>query len=266
MDNRLALVLIASITAFVACERRNETSQPRATIAPSAPSATASAIGGGLTPSVSALMQDHFTQATTMRDAVIRGDLQAARAAAKVLATREIAKDLPDDWRSHVAALRSAASAGVDAPSLDAIALVVGDVANACGGCHGALGGPKFAPGEPPGPASGAAAHMARHVWAESRMWEGLVGPSEASWVKGTEAFSDAPLLTKQGDKPLDALAKRVHALGERGRALVEDRKLSSPQASPLARQRSATYGEMLATCSQCHQKSGKGPGASPAP
>ncbi len=205
-------------------------------------------------------MAAHFAQAIDLREAVILGDLGAAVTAARMLADYNM-KDLPDGWAPYVDRLRAAAKSGADAKTLDEAARAVGDVASACGGCHQARGGPIFDPGDPPAAVPGTATHMARHHWAAARMWEGLVGPNNTAWTKGTEVLADAPLATTPANPTIDALAKRVHALGERGRNLIEQ----SAESSPIAQQRGAVYGELVATCANCHQATGKVPTALPA-
>jgi cytochrome c553 len=89
---------------------------------------------------------------------------------------------------------------------------------------------------------------MLQHFWGADRMWDGLIAPSDTSWRAGAQALADPaayePLLGAAGTRQGDAqtLAASLRALGAR--------------ASGAASQdeREAVYGEVLATCTGCHQ------------
>lgn len=193
-------------------------------------------------------MADHFTSSVALREALIKGDLEAFRAAAANLSDKDLSANVSDAWKPHLEAMRTAAKGARDARTLDVGARAFADVGRACAGCHEKLGGPKLSVGEPPAPGSGAKLHMARHHWAVARMWEGLMAPSQEAWTKGTEVFADAPLEpeavagTKSVPQVAD-LAKRAHALGQQAR--------SAKDATARAKALADIYG----TCVGCHSK-----------
>jgi hypothetical protein len=146
--------------------------------------------------------------------------------------------------------MREAAQGIGGAEDLSAATAPFVALAEACAGCHSALGGPKVEVGEPPAisESSPLAARMAVHQWALAAMWQGLTGPSKEAWIAGAEALAAAPLTPEQlapdqsVPKEITALATRVHTLGNEARN-VED-------ASGIP---GKIYGELLTTCESCH-------------
>jgi hypothetical protein len=96
--------------------------------------------------------------------------------------------------------------------------------------------------------------HMQRHQWAADRLWEGLIGPSDAAWNRGTDMLMDAPLRPTEVANAtalngnLSKIVRRIHALGGIG---TETR---TPDA------RSELYAEILGLCASCHTLLGGGP------
>jgi len=194
-------------------------------------------------------MYGHFGHASEVQDAVIHGDLAAVRAPAQWLASHEAMEGLPKGSDAYLARLRQAAALAVEAPDVPAAARATAAIASACGACHGHYKvGPRFTPGAPPEQGEGTVgAHMIRHVWAADRMWEGLIGPSDASWNAGARGLSEAPLdpekvTDDQSRAPAAAeLARRVHDLGARA------------ERTTSREERAEVYGELLTSCSNCH-------------
>ena len=241
---------VTSVTA-VACQQTGDS--PSAHARPAATAATASATpsgSAGAPPALRALMAEHFSRAASVKNAVIAGDLQASKEDAEWMAKHELSRSLPDRWRPHVQAMQAAAQRVVDATDTATAARATADMGQACGSCHRALGGPKFQVGSPPAEGSGAAIQMMRHEWAVDRMWEGLIGPSDAAWVKGSEALGGAILIKKALEKSVppevESLARKIRDLGEKSRSAAPE-------------ERAALYGEFLGTCAECHSKLGVG-------
>ncbi len=234
------LVLMALLGA---CRSDGNGEQPVATQAPTA----APEARPEMTPTVEALMADHFTQAATLRQAVVDGEVEAGKRAATSLAGLELGDDLPDDWRKGLDPFLAAAKKAAGATTVGELATATGELGAACGGCHQSLGGPSFEPGDPPAGASGSAAHMQRHVWAVERLWEGVIGPSDAAWSAGTNELDETPLTPYEMGKSVapevEQLATRVHDLGTKGNAVTR-----LPERGQLV-------GELLGTCSSCHAK-----------
>jgi hypothetical protein len=206
------------------------------------------------TPTVAAHMEDHFTQANVVRDAVIAGDLDRLRAPARWLAAHELTDTLPENWKPHVAAMQRAAGLAVAAETIGAAAAAAGSMASACGECHAELGGPKFTGTSPEGQESSVVADMKRHLWAADRMWEGLIGPSDTAWQAGVAALADAPLAPeamaddKTPPKKVFDLAAQAHEIGAKGGTETDRGK------------RGELYGRYLGTCAACHTELGVKP------
>ena len=123
------LLTIGVLAAGVlACQERGETGEEAA-----AEESTLAA----------AHMQEHFTQAIALRDAVIAGDLAAAQEPATWMAEHQMAGGVPEGWAPHVAEMQAAASGAVEATELEAAAL-------AAGGPHGMFPQGSGGPGEGP--------------------------------------------------------------------------------------------------------------------
>lgn len=205
-------------------------------------------------------MAVHLSVATSARDAVVRGDLEAAKEFMGWLARHEGPEDLPEDWQSYqpyVLAMSQSAKAGSEAPTLEVAATAIAQVAAACGSCHEeSNGGLEFPQTEPPADKEGVTPHMARHKWASEQLWLGMLGPSELHWNLGAAAMVEDPMETEEmhhgtnmspEEQEFDAW---LHTLGDFG-GHIEDKS-----------RRAELYGAMLGTCSGCHSTMGLGPGA----
>ena len=206
----------------------------------------------GAAPTMAEHMKDHFTQALQARDALVRGDLAAMKRSAAWLADHRLGETLPTAWRAEVRDMQNAAGLARQASDIAVAADAVGAMGAACGECHRAFGRTaQLARPSRKAEGTSLADAMMRHRWAEARMWEGLVGPSDVAWSAGIAALKDSPLhpdmLTPDRSPPPEimTLVHRVHTVAVRG---------------PLARgsqTRARLYGEYLATCEACHAELG---------
>jgi cytochrome c553 len=177
----------------------------------------------------------------------VEGDLGRFTRAAIYIAENDIGPSAPETWKPYATALQQAAEQGRHAKSIEAAAAAVGQLGARCADCHRALGGPKFTLGEPPVQRAGVDAHMDRHQWAADRMWDGLIASATPVWIKGAEVMADARLTAEQvaPETPdIDAIARRVHFQANAARLLPEQ-------------QWGKAYGEFIATCALCHEKTG---------
>ena len=194
-------------------------------------------------------MRDHFEQVRGVQAGVIRGDLNAVRAAAKWVATHEALEGMPQDWEPYVVQMRSAAEEAVAAPDIATAAVATATMGSTCAACHEAMQRyPQFLAVAQPPETDETVPHMIGHMWAADRMWKGLVTPSAVSWNNGVAALAGDPLdeesFVPGTDNPgeLAALAAKVHDLAAQGRGVAE------------ADARAEIYGQFLATCAECHQ------------
>ena len=199
-------------------------------------------------------MKDHFYRATEMQLAVINDDLEGLREPAVWMAEHASSAAMPEEWRSHAASMHAAARNAATAEDLASAAVATAAMASECGNCHLALGAEVgFAVENAPPEGEGAKPHMGRHAWASGRLWEGLIAPSGVVWDGGADVLAEAPLAPSELSADIDVLAEvseleeAVHTLGidAVGITVQEDR--------------ARVYGEFLATCAACHEKTGRG-------
>jgi cytochrome c553 len=193
-------------------------------------------------------MQATFWKAVAAREAVIAGDLEGAKSAARELAEDDYSA-LPASWKHWVAQLQQRAGEAVLAPDLTTEAQSVARLALACGDCHA-----QFRHAEPlrepalewQDPPEDIDERMLRHEIGVDQLWLGLVRPSEGAWRNGTITLTRAPLAPpqKDGESVDPALAEQIEAIRDLARRARVAR--SHPE-------RAAIYGELLASCANCH-------------
>ncbi len=190
-----------------------------------------------------ARMQRHFEDASAMKEAVIDGDLETLVERAQWVVEHEAPADYPVAWQPHVVQLVEAARGAGAATDVTAAAARTADLAGNCGRCHRAVGAqPTF---EDPMAPMGDESVMARHQWAADRMWEGIIGPSEHAWTRGTAEFAAVPGCAVDPEAPLSEymgeLCTKIGALGAKAASAksLDDRV--------------RTYGAFLETCAACH-------------
>jgi mono/diheme cytochrome c family protein len=245
-----AMYLLAAL-AVSACKTPSRSEHART---PDAEPSSPASGGDAREATVQARMQGHERHGDAMRDAVARGDLDEAKAEAKLLAELRIEGPTGKLWKQMFDAMRAAAARSASASDLKQAGRDVGLVARTCGDCH-AMFGRAGVLVEPPGAlSSGTQAGMRRHQWATEMLWDGLVVPSDDAWNAGALALSEAPLVPEQltpGKSPVPRvgeLAQAVHNLG-----------VKAAGAKPVEA-RADVYGELVATCSECHTWLGGGP------
>ncbi len=201
-------------------------------------------------------MHEHLLRLTDIKTALINGDLDGVREPADWLANHEPLPDLPLIFEPFVLDMRAHAGQIVEAGDLATASAGVSAIARDCASCHMAAGiDLKFGFDEAPPGWSDLQTHMQRHLWAVDRLWEGLIGPSDASWSRGVTMLAEAPLLGTEAawdeeEAHGDELAIRVHQLGRNAASAL------TPEA------RSSVYGNLLGACAECHKQTGGGPGA----
>ena len=207
-------------------------------------------------------MHEHLGRISTIKSFIIMGNLDGVREPAVWLAEHKSVPGLPDNYRPFVDMMRGYAREVAAAPDLQSAAISVSAMARTCSNCHLA-NDVSLAFGfdtEPEGWAD-TISHMQRHQWGVDRMWEGLIGPSDAAWNRGADMLVDVPLQpvevatesTSEADAAkVEKIARRVHSFGSQ----------SAKSATPD--QRSDLFGEVLGLCAECHTTLGAGPGVGP--
>ena len=186
------------------------------------------------------------------------GRLEGTRQPANWLATHETLPDLPTSFEPFVDFMRSSARQVEKSEDLETAATAVSLMAQNCGNCHRASHADvEFGYDALPAKWSDSQTHMQRHQWAMDRLWEGLIGPSDAAWNRGTAMLSEEPLHAAEVSasaaaseaRMLENIAREVHELGEAGAGLTSQSD------------RSQVYGRILGLCADCHTRVGRGPG-----
>jgi hypothetical protein len=202
-------------------------------------------------------MAEHFAHVREVQNAIVRGDLEGAKAPARWIADHEEAAGLPAAAAVHLTEMKKDANTVATAPDIRAAAGAAASLVAACGDCHASLkvrGTMPAAVVIAAAPPDSKQAHMAEHQHAVNLLYRGLVGPSESDWKHGAEALEAAPLGADTIPEARDALKaeQKVHELA--GQAVkARDRAA-----------RVAAYGEVIAACANCHGVHGRlwGPGA----
>lgn len=196
--------------------------------------------GGGGGPAPEPGMQPHFFRAGLVHDAVVHGSLERAREPAGWLAQQPIPPDLPPESETFVAELQSAAAAVRDAATLDEAGLATARMAGACGACHRRFdGGPEVMP-------LPSQDGMLAHLWAAERLWQGLIAPSDESWMAGARLMETVSFTGSA--EPPPGIADLVRAAHESG---------SAARTAERQSERAEVYGSLLETCAECHRRVG---------
>jgi len=205
-------------------------------------------------------MHESLGRISTIKSLIIMGNLDSVREPAMWLAENDSVSGLPENYRPFVDQMRGYAREVVAAPDLQSAAVSVSAMARTCSNCHLA-NDVSLAFGfdsEPEGWAD-TVSHMQRHQWGIDRMWEGLIGPSDAAWDRGADMLVDVPLqpvevanaTTSEADAAkVEKIARLVHSFGSQSASTV------TPD------ERSELFGEVLGLCAECHAILGAGPGS----
>ena len=221
------------------------------------PPAEKSAAAAPAQPAVdtTARMAGHFGKVRELEEAIVRGDLDAAKAAAQWIAEHQDAAGLPAGTEGYVTTTKNAARAVAASASPGNAGVAAAFAVAACGECHAAAKvTPKMPEESAPPAAAGAAALMLAHQYAVDLMYRGLVAPSDAMWKQGAEALQGSHLTDKDKakvSKEIVAAEARVHELAGRAAQAAD------------AGSRIAIFGELIGGCSSCHEMHGRvlGPG-----
>lgn len=210
------------------------------------------------TPPVVEEMHERFTTLVAARDAVIRGDLAKARTEAVWLTDLGSGTHVPKPWRPYLANLNESTQLLAGSADLPGAARGVANAALACAECHGAAGGgPSLANQDQVPPQTWSAGqNMPLHKWAMDWLWIGLLANSDEAWLRGAKELDDQPIAPKFEGAPkgLQELEQLVYVLA--GKAVTT--------TDPT--ERAELYGNLIATCSQCHSQTRPLPVPAPAP
>jgi len=201
-------------------------------------------------------MHEHLARVTTMQEAVIRGDIEAAVEPARWIA----------DTRRRPVCRRPGSRAGGHEEAGRGRGRSQRSQERRHGHGHGDLvlrhvpRGRQDHRGHPEAPKpvaeAGVSAHMMEHQWATDLLYQGLVMPSEERWQKGLTAMEGTPLSEK--DLPKDAaLTKEIVALEKRVHEMAGKAKTATDLGTKVA-----FYGEYIGAApaaTRCTARCGPG-------
>lgn len=241
---RTTWLVLALAVLTCSCE-----SGPTAPIAPPAPPADQTAARQA---ELRDHMRVHFEAASEMQRAIAHGRLSEARDLAAWLGRHYM--DTLDGWQPYVDEMQIAARGIEVARDVSAAGAQLGRLGRACSSCHEARGAQiAFPLTAPPPEGAGLEPQMRRHQWAAARLWEGVIGPSDASWTAGARMMATTPIdvMATAHEKPNAEVVELAERLRARATFAVDLRDRDV---------RAATYGEMMATCAGCHAVVRSGP------
>jgi len=240
----LLMILPVALVAASCARPAPPPAEEAATTAPAQPAAN-----------TAATMTEHFSRVRELEEAIIRGDLEAAKAPAQWIADHQDAAGMPAGTEGYVTGTKNAARAVAATESIGNAGIAAAFAVSACGDCHAAARvTPKMPELSPPSAVPGTAAQMRAHQHAVDLMYRGMVVPSEDLWKSGAEALKTSPLT----DKDLTNVTKEIAASEARVRELA-GRAAEARDAGA----RIAIYGEVISGCANCHSLHGRvlGPG-----
>ncbi len=241
---KLATIILA-ILVLNACGKADKVEEKAAE--PAKPTLAPPAMPAPIDAGLKEHMQDHFSAIREIERAIVMGDEKAARDTARAFAAHPTSADIAS-YSDEILAVSDAANQIAASDSLAEMADHAATLASQCGHCHLITSSiTTFEWTEAPAKDQAAKDRMHRHRWAMDRLWEGLVGPSQHSWMAGAEVLSANPM-------PIAALASAGIPEEEAETHLMVLQALGA-KASTVTKseERTALYGELLGTCSGCH-------------
>jgi hypothetical protein len=211
-----------------------------------APPATSEVSGAGPS-ALQRSMRRSYDEARALEIALLFGRLEEVRTHALALAGLAPNAHLRG---GALRTLRARAEQIAAAPGAETTLPSFAELAVGCGSCHAEMRRtirPRESAREPVDDGT-LPARMARHQWAAERLFDGLIGPSEASWRTGLELLAQAPL-------PLDAVSEDpgVQARGARFAARLSEMAFETASAPADPSGRTYRYVRVLEACVGCH-------------
>ena len=197
--------------------------------------------------SVEDQMHEQFAALKKVQDALIQGDLAAARSHGAVL-QRLTAEGVLGSWEERMRFVRARADLLVAAESPAEARHIATDLATYCADCHMVEADEAlFAPGPQPVDDGTVRGRMARHAWAADALWLAIIAPSEDPWRDGLRVIAEPPpppeLLSADPARHADyaRLGSRLTDLARRSANL------------PGQGDRAEAFADIIDVCAACH-------------
>lgn len=128
-----AVILLGSAVLLLVATGCGKSTEPPAQQAPAAPPTAAAPSAD-----VAKHMADHFSKVREVEEAIIRGDVEAARAPALWIADHQETTGLPAGTETYVAEMKVAARSVASTSDVSIAAAAAASLVASCGGCHAA--------------------------------------------------------------------------------------------------------------------------------
>jgi len=191
---------------------------------------------------VRAHMRAHYNMLGAIQHLVIRDDLYDAAMIARTISNQLNEPSLGYAGQAQFA--RANARELADAPNIEEACRATARLAATCANCHVDAHVTRLFGSPPPAPAEGKTvdARMARHTWATDRLFEGIIGGADDSWLAGLDVLAQTP--SPSPDARRATLARRLQDLAQQTRKRGTKDDFGA---------RARAYGEILIACSACH-------------
>jgi hypothetical protein len=229
-------LLVVSITLLLACGGSPQSSRSEAPT-PAEDVTTAKA------------MHRHFEDVNAIERALISGDLASAHEHAHS-AREGFRGRIPAGWDRYVERAVASAEMMEVTTDLGVAARLAGTMAGTCGDCHTArsVQAVQLDKAVPERSGDSFDDFMLRHRWATDRMWEGLIGPSNAAWNAGAAVLKETHV--DEAD-----VAGRIEMTPELRDLLGEIRRAAqTAEETQGYKERQLLFGNLLAGCAGCHR------------
>jgi cytochrome c553 len=192
---------------------------------------------------------EHFLRSPEIRQSLIRGDLEGARRAAQDVAEHADPTELPASAVGLLDETRARALELSQASSIAEAASASARMAASCGACH-AEGdvGPRYLLGAPPATIVAADRHGEALSWSVTRLWQGLVAPSDSAWGLGIQGLESTPIAEEQ----LETLG--IEASWAEPQLSAFQDLVREAHAPRMTQDRVAFFARVLTTCANCHE------------
>ena len=197
-------------------------------------------------------MHDRYDAVEAIREAIVHGDLDVARAIARGLDRPVEMAHLTVSARGLRDIVPGRANVLARAESSRDVARAFAELIRGCGQCHSAasVAWEFDDPGVPEG--EELPGHMRRHAWGVARMWEGLILADAERFDRGARALEESPLT---GEEPLPAEEENPPGLSTI-EAQIHERARAARSASDYGmEERAAIYADVLDGCATCHAR-----------
>lgn len=193
-------------------------------------------------------MHAEFGAVEDARAAAVAGDVEGVRSAARAISERGSVEGIPSDARPYLTELRRTARAIETEPVAAEAIQGTAMLPSRCGACHQEVGADVeslISRGSRPAAEAG---HAMRMNWALQRLWDGLMVPSDVAWRAGANALVDRGAFGPGLRGSLADPSRADQALGR-----LENLSLAA-EGAVGSEGRTDVLGEVLLTCSGCHQ------------